>query len=793
MDDALFHVSQRLDALAADDEHAILYFSRVQLPSDGSLVSSLPRSLPSRRRRRRRATPSCTRVVGLSAYYVRLAVLVGAGWFLAAYSISSIAMLTVFTPISLLPTRFSAFTPPATIYDIYSTQIGRELSALSVGAAVGAAVVGSLADHYGRRRVLLLAITWWILAHVASAVAWTHVWLLAFRALEGIGLGGQFVLFHVMLTEFAAQRRRGRLVILSAAFVPLGALVAVHSAPRLVVDAVGWRVFHGAVLGGAETIFGLALALSLRESPRFLAATGRDDAAIRLVEAIECAHGINRNARVTMPSSLYDPPAAGVDARRQTIPSRTPQPGSFVDVEQTAVVGPRADPTQQRRRRRASTALTPGMVSLLPSLGKRWRRVLLSSPYASRSIGLTLCWLVVMGGVSATVAAAARFYPSAVGSEDTEATILMSCVASTAFLGYVCCAAIMDRTRRIPLLFASLSLTGAAATLVGIYLFLLPSQQEEEESYRLETPPHRRVALLALACSALSLATSIASSALVIWTIEHFGVLLRTTAVGLTILGSCLGLASGQWAIWFSSISSRDAAIIVWVLAVVIAFTGLLVFLNGVETRGQEDVDSVEPERGSSGVPGAKQGSDSDELDVGVGDHSFGVVDGRRGFAPQASESTYVGSSISESVGRPSSVRFSSSVTAQSHHRSSRTSSMHSLSRSSRHSRQEELNLASSLGHRPRGSLLVLSSGGARTSRLTYEDIALPQADRRLDPAAVRETQASHAGDDDSSSSSNDGSSRHNDFEHDMLTIDVDPFDSFISVHTPLPMLEERR
>ncbi|KAJ0389332.1 hypothetical protein P43SY_011964 [Pythium insidiosum] len=97
------------------------------------------------------------------------------------------------------------------------------------------------------------------------------------------------------------------------------------------------------------------------------------------------------------------------------------------------------------------------------------------------------------------------------------------------------------------------------------------------------------------------------------------------------------------------------------------------------------------------------------------------------------------------------------------------------------------------MGHRPRGSLLVLSSGGARTSRLTYEDIALPQADRRLDPAAVRETQASHAGDDDSSSSSNDGSSRRNDFEHDMLTIDVDPFDSFISVHTPLPMLEERQ
>ncbi|GLD97903.1 hypothetical protein PINS_up006600 [Pythium insidiosum] len=476
MDDALFHVSQRLDALAADDEHAFLYFSRVLLPSDGSLVSSLPRSLPSRRRRRR-ATPSCTRVVGLSAYYVRLAVLVGAGWFLAAYAISSIAILAQYTPVSLLPSPFSLFTPPTEIYEILSTQIGRELSALSVGAAIGAAAIGSLADYYGRRRVLLLSIAWWILSHVASAAAWTHLWFIAFRALEGVGLGGQFVLFHVMLTEFAAQRRRGRLVVLSTAFVPLGALVAVHSAPRLVVDAVGWRVFHGAVLGGAETIVGLALALSLRESPRFLAATGRDDAAIRLVEAIECAHGINRNARVTMPSSLYDPPAAGVDARRPTLPSRTmPAPGSFVNVEEeTVAVESRVQATRPLRRRRASTALTPGMVSLLPSVSKRWRRVVLSSPYASRSIGLTLCWLIVTGSVSATVAAAARFYPTTIDTGDYEAKILLSCAAVMALIGFVGCAGVLDRTRRVPLVFASLTLTGAAATLVGVYLFLTAS------------------------------------------------------------------------------------------------------------------------------------------------------------------------------------------------------------------------------------------------------------------------------------------------------------------------------
>lgn len=48
---------------------------------------------------------------------------------------------------------------------------------------------GRLADIYGRRRVLLAGLTWFVVTSLLCAAAPDMAWLVAFRALQGIGAG----------------------------------------------------------------------------------------------------------------------------------------------------------------------------------------------------------------------------------------------------------------------------------------------------------------------------------------------------------------------------------------------------------------------------------------------------------------------------------------------------------------------------------------------------------------------------------------------------------------------------
>src|ERR1700721_4373880 len=99
-----------------------------------------------------------------------------------------------------------------------------------MASAVGAVLFGRVADMLGRKRIygyecLVLAI-----GAIASASSPNIVWLIIFRALLGIGIGGDYPVSATIMSEYAGKCTRGMLVTLvfsmQAAGLIVGPLIA---------------------------------------------------------------------------------------------------------------------------------------------------------------------------------------------------------------------------------------------------------------------------------------------------------------------------------------------------------------------------------------------------------------------------------------------------------------------------------------------------------------------------------------------------------------------------------------
>lgn len=79
-----------------------------------------------------------------------------------------------------------------------------------LAATVAAPLYGYLGDRFGRRRMLLGALAIFTGASAACALAPSFLWLVVFRALQGLGGGGLMTLAQALIGEHVAPRERGR-------------------------------------------------------------------------------------------------------------------------------------------------------------------------------------------------------------------------------------------------------------------------------------------------------------------------------------------------------------------------------------------------------------------------------------------------------------------------------------------------------------------------------------------------------------------------------------------------------
>lgn len=145
--------------------------------------------------------------------------------------------------------------------------LGAIFSAGILGLMPGSLFGGVLADRYGRRTVLLGAITIFGTCSLFTAYAWNLPTLIIARLLTGVGLGAALPTVIALTAEAASERYRGRAVSLMFCGMPLGGALATV----LGMESIGgnWRtVFY--VGGIAPLLLVPALYALLPESPAFV-------------------------------------------------------------------------------------------------------------------------------------------------------------------------------------------------------------------------------------------------------------------------------------------------------------------------------------------------------------------------------------------------------------------------------------------------------------------------------------------------------------------------------------------
>jgi MFS transporter, PHS family, inorganic phosphate transporter len=148
------------------------------------------------------------------------------------------------------------------------------LNAVMLGAAfLGALVFGRIADVIGRTRVYWMSAALMVVAAVGSALAPSLTVLTVFRFLLGFGVGGDYPVSAVLMTEYAGHRNRGRMVALVFSTQAVGLIVGPLLALALLGGGAGpavtWRVLLG--LGAIPAAAAVWLRRTMPEPPRYQA------------------------------------------------------------------------------------------------------------------------------------------------------------------------------------------------------------------------------------------------------------------------------------------------------------------------------------------------------------------------------------------------------------------------------------------------------------------------------------------------------------------------------------------
>ena len=192
----------------------------------------------------------------LSRFHLRAVLVSGMGFFTDAYDLFIIGI---------------ASTLIAKEWDLGSGRLALLNSTMLAAAFLGALVFGRFADTSGRKRVYWMVAAIMIAGAVGSALSPTFWVLIAFRFLLGFGVGGDYPVSAVLMSEYANRKDRGKLVGMVFGTQALGLIVGPLIALALLgagaSDGVAWRIMLG--LGAVPAAAVIYLRRKMPESPRY--------------------------------------------------------------------------------------------------------------------------------------------------------------------------------------------------------------------------------------------------------------------------------------------------------------------------------------------------------------------------------------------------------------------------------------------------------------------------------------------------------------------------------------------
>ena len=162
--------------------------------------------------------------------------------------------------------------------------LGATVAIATVGTIVGALIGGRSADYFGRRKLLFFIGILYVLGALGTALAPSHLVLMIFRFVGGLGVGLSSVCAPIYTAEIAPAKVRGRLVGLVQFNIVLGILVAYLSnyiVAQIVHDPqIAWRWMLGVMV--VPSVLFLVFLVAVPETPRWLMAKGHEEKAIAI-------------------------------------------------------------------------------------------------------------------------------------------------------------------------------------------------------------------------------------------------------------------------------------------------------------------------------------------------------------------------------------------------------------------------------------------------------------------------------------------------------------------------------
>jgi AAHS family 4-hydroxybenzoate transporter-like MFS transporter len=162
-------------------------------------------------------------------------------------------------------------------WGIDRAEFGLALTAALAGMAIGSFFGGWLGDRWGRLNALYLAALIFGASTVAAAYVDDVTTMALVRVLGGLGFGAGYPNALALVNDWVPARLRTYVIATLSIGIPLGTTIAAYAVPPLLPE-YGWRgIFQ--IFGIGSIVLGTLIFLVLRDSPPYLLARGRNEAA----------------------------------------------------------------------------------------------------------------------------------------------------------------------------------------------------------------------------------------------------------------------------------------------------------------------------------------------------------------------------------------------------------------------------------------------------------------------------------------------------------------------------------
>jgi sugar porter (SP) family MFS transporter len=168
-------------------------------------------------------------------------------------------------------------------FSLSATAVEVVVSAVLLGAVIGAMAGGALADRLGRRQVLVFTAVLFTLGALGTALAPSICWLITLRVIVGVAIGLASFITPLYISEVSPVEVRGRLVSFNQVALTTGIVLA-YLADYALSGTRAWRAML-ALAAIPSAVFAVGMLL-LPESPRWLVRVGRVEQGRRMLQRI---------------------------------------------------------------------------------------------------------------------------------------------------------------------------------------------------------------------------------------------------------------------------------------------------------------------------------------------------------------------------------------------------------------------------------------------------------------------------------------------------------------------------